>query len=165
MPKTDDIDHQDRKVALVTGGRRGIGRGIAWALAGAGFDIVIVDLERDAAAEETLAGVADRGSRAKFVRGDIGAVEGHRELVDAAWSAFGHPTSVYEVRPGFVHTDTTADATEDKDMRIARGDVPIPRWGEAEDVGRAVAVLASGAIPYATGSVLFVDGGFNVKRL
>ena len=58
----------------------------------------------------------------------------------------------------------TADATEDKDMRIARGDVPIPRWGEAEDIGRAVAVLASGAIPYATGTTLFIDGGFNVKR-
>lgn len=75
-----------------------------------------------------------------------------------------HGISVYEVRPGFVRTDMTADATEDKDMRIARGDVPVPRWGEAEDVGRAVAVLASGAIPYATGTTLFIDGGFNVKR-
>ena len=75
-----------------------------------------------------------------------------------------HAIAVYEVRPGFVRTDMTADATEDKDERIARGDVPIARWGEPEDIGRAVAVLASGAIPYATGSVLFIDGGFNVKR-
>lgn len=75
-----------------------------------------------------------------------------------------HAIAVYEVRPGFVHTDMTADATVDKDERIARGDVPVARWGEPEDIGRAVAVLASGSIPYATGSVLFVDGGFNVKR-
>jgi NAD(P)-dependent dehydrogenase (short-subunit alcohol dehydrogenase family) len=75
-----------------------------------------------------------------------------------------HEIAVYEVRPGFVHTDMTAGATADKDERIARGDVPIARWGEPEDIGRAVAVLASGSIHYATGSVVFVDGGFNVKR-
>ena len=75
-----------------------------------------------------------------------------------------HAISVYEVRPGFVRTDMTAHATDDKDARIARGDVPTARWGEPEDVGRAVAVVASGLIPYATGSALFVDGGFNVKR-
>ncbi len=75
-----------------------------------------------------------------------------------------HGIAVYDIRPGFVHTDMTADATADKDERIARGDVPIPRWGEPEDIGRAVAVLASGSLPYATGSALFIDGGFNVKR-
>lgn len=84
MSNADIVDNHDRKVALVTGGRRGIGRGIAWALASIGFDVVIVDLERDAAAEQTLAGVVERGSRAQFVRGDIGVVERHRELVDAA---------------------------------------------------------------------------------
>ena len=75
-----------------------------------------------------------------------------------------HAIAVYDVRPGFVRTDMTADATQDKDALIARGAVPMPRWGEPEDIGRTVAALASGAIPYATGSVLFVDGGFNVKR-
>lgn len=38
--------------ALITGGRRGLGRGIAWAMAESGFDILLADLERDAAAEE-----------------------------------------------------------------------------------------------------------------
>ncbi|MEP7061897.1 MAG: SDR family oxidoreductase [Betaproteobacteria bacterium] len=58
----------------------------------------------------------------------------------------------------------SGDATADQDLRIARGDVPQPRWGEPRDIGRAVAALASGTIPYATGAALFVDGGFNVKR-
>jgi enoyl-[acyl-carrier-protein] reductase (NADH) len=36
--------------------------------------------------------------------------------------------------------------------------------GGRRGIGRAVAMPASGLIPYATGSALFVDGGFNVKR-
>ena len=252
-----------RRVAFVTGGRRGIGRGIAWELAASGFDVVINDVVDDDAVGETLTGIVERGARAAFVYGDIADVDHHTLLVDLAWAAFGTddcavnnagvqtryrgdlldtpvesydrvngtnargtffltqriarkmigeasppwkrsivfissisavyaaPTqaeyciskagvsmmaqlftvrlaplgiAVYEVRPGFVRTDMTADATADKDMRIERGDVPIARWGEPGDIGRAVAVLASGSIPYATGSALFIDGGFNVKR-
>ena len=39
------------------------------------------------------------------------------------------------------------------------------RWGEPEDVGRAVAVLARGELPYSTGQVLMVDGGLGLRRL
>ena len=71
----------DRPAALVTGGRRGIGRGSALALAAAGFDVVIVDLERDADAEETLAGIAAQGGHGAFLQGDIAALEGQATLV------------------------------------------------------------------------------------
>lgn len=74
---------------LVTGGRRGIGRGIAWAFAQGGYDVVINDLVRDAAAEETLAGIAMRGGRGAFVEGNIADVALQAELLDRAFAAFG----------------------------------------------------------------------------
>jgi NAD(P)-dependent dehydrogenase (short-subunit alcohol dehydrogenase family) len=40
-----------------------------------------------------------------------------------------------------------------------------PRWGQPEDVGKAVAMLASGALPYSTGQVVMVDGGLTISRL
>ncbi|MFO1069922.1 MAG: 3-ketoacyl-ACP reductase [Geminicoccaceae bacterium] len=80
---------RQKPVALVTGGRRGIGAGIAVALAGAGFDIAIVDLEEDDAAGRTLDAVAAAGAKARFLRGDIADVAGHDALLDAAWVAFG----------------------------------------------------------------------------
>ena len=79
----------ERPVALVTGGRRGIGQGIALALAEAGFDPVINDLERDADAEATLAGIAERGVQASFVAADIADLEAQPGLVEAAFGAFG----------------------------------------------------------------------------
>jgi NAD(P)-dependent dehydrogenase (short-subunit alcohol dehydrogenase family) len=71
---------------------------------------------------------------------------------------------VYEVRPGIIDTDMTAVAKERYTQLIAEGLTPIPRWGTPEDVGKAVAALVAGAIPYSTGEVVNVDGGFHLRR-
>ena len=72
---------------------------------------------------------------------------------------------VYEVRPGIVATDMTAAVREKYDRAIADGLVPERRWGQAEDVGRTVAALLRGDVPYATGTIINVDGGLPIPRL
>jgi 3-oxoacyl-[acyl-carrier protein] reductase len=76
-----------------------------------------------------------------------------------------HGIPVYEVRPGIIETDMTAGVKETYDRRIADGLVPERRWGQPEDVGRVVAALLRGDAPYATGSVITVDGGLSLPRL
>ena len=72
---------------------------------------------------------------------------------------------VYEVRPGIIDTDMTAPVRDAYDERIAEGLVPERRWGQPDDVGRVVAALLRGDAPYATGTVVHVDGGLSIPRL
>jgi len=72
---------------------------------------------------------------------------------------------VYEVRPGIIDTDMTAAVKAIYDTRIADGLVPELRWGTPDDVGRLVAALVRGDAPYATGSIVNVDGGLSLPRL
>jgi 3-oxoacyl-[acyl-carrier protein] reductase len=72
---------------------------------------------------------------------------------------------VYDVRPGIIATDMTAAVKDVYDRRIADGLVPEGRWGQPDDVGRAVCALLRGDLPYATGSVIHLDGGLALKRL
>jgi NAD(P)-dependent dehydrogenase (short-subunit alcohol dehydrogenase family) len=76
----------------------------------------------------------------------------------------GHGIRVYEVRPGVMETDMTAAAKERYDRLIAEGLAPIRRWGTPEDVGKAVAALVTGAVPFSTGDVVNVDGGFHIRQ-
>ena len=73
--------------------------------------------------------------------------------------------NVYEIRPGVIETDMTANVKEKYDRMIAEGLTPIRRWGTAEDVGRAVAAIVSRSLPFSTGEVINVDGGFHLRRL
>jgi NAD(P)-dependent dehydrogenase (short-subunit alcohol dehydrogenase family) len=73
--------------------------------------------------------------------------------------------AVYEVRPGIIHSDMSAAVAEKYDRLIAGGLTVENRWGDPEDVGRAVAMLARGDLTYATGNVLNIDGGLTLRRL
>lgn len=72
---------------------------------------------------------------------------------------------VYEVRPGIIRTDLTAVVAAKYDQLIAEGLLPIRRWGEPGDVAAAVLAVAEGRLPYSTGEVINVDGGFHLRRL
>jgi NAD(P)-dependent dehydrogenase (short-subunit alcohol dehydrogenase family) len=76
-----------------------------------------------------------------------------------------HGINVYEIRPGVVRTDMTGPVKEKYDQLIEEGLTPIRRWGTPEDVGRAVVAIAQDLLPFSTGEVINVDGGFHLRRL
>jgi 3-oxoacyl-[acyl-carrier protein] reductase len=77
----------------------------------------------------------------------------------------GEGVAVFEVRPGIVRTDMTAAAREKYDRLIAEGLIPQGRWGEPDDVARAVVALARGDFGYSTGMIVDVSGGLSIPRL
>jgi 3-oxoacyl-[acyl-carrier protein] reductase len=72
---------------------------------------------------------------------------------------------VYEIRPGIMATDMTEAVKERYNGLIAAGLTPIARWGTPEDVGKAVRAIAQGLLPFSTGEIINVDGGFHLRRL
>lgn len=76
-----------------------------------------------------------------------------------------HGIRVYEIRPGVIATDMTGPVKARYDELIADGLTPIPRWGTPEDIGKAVAAVAQDLLPFSTGEVINVDGGFHLRRL
>lgn len=259
-----DKVNQGRRVAMVTGGRRGIGRAICYQLAEAGFDVLLNDMVADGALDDTVAGIRSRGAEVEPFMASIADLGQHQALADAAYARFGRldalvnnagvqvrkrgdlldvtiehfdevlgtnlrgnffltqhianrmlsdgcPTSgrsiviisssnavmastekgeycvsksglsmagklfavrlaeagigVFEIRPGLIRTDMTADVREKYGLLIDQGISPIRRWGEPEDVGRAVRTLVSGGLPFTTGIAIDVDGGLMIPRL
>jgi NAD(P)-dependent dehydrogenase (short-subunit alcohol dehydrogenase family) len=73
--------------------------------------------------------------------------------------------NVYEIRPGIIATQMTAGVKDKYDRLIADGITPIKRWGQPEDIGKAIAAIAAGSMPFSTGQVIDVDGGFHIRRL
>ena len=73
--------------------------------------------------------------------------------------------NVYEIRPGIIETDLTSVAKAKYDALIADGLTPIRRWGQHVDVAATVVAIAEGYLPFSTGEVINVDGGFHLRRL
>jgi len=76
------------QVAVVTGGSRGIGRGIALALAEAGADLVINYRKDEKAAGDTVSRIQGMGRKALAVQGDVSTFEAARNLMSQASQAF-----------------------------------------------------------------------------
>ncbi|TCB73343.1 3-ketoacyl-ACP reductase [Acinetobacter sp. ANC 4173] len=71
---------------------------------------------------------------------------------------------VHEIRPGFIKTAMTGSTGRNTvDEYIEQGHLPIARWGMAEEIGQATHILASGQLPFMTGSVFWVDGGLHLQ--
>jgi 3-oxoacyl-[acyl-carrier protein] reductase len=104
---------------------------------------------------------------ASINRGEYCIAKAGLAMSTLLWAArlgeFGIP--VYEVRPGVIKTDMTAGVTEKYDKLIANGLCVQPRWGLPEDIGKTVASLARGDLPYSSGATIMVDGGLTIPRL
>ena len=86
--KLDQID-KPRPLAIVTGGRRGIGAGIAMELGNQGFDVAITDLE-ERGSEEVIQSVKNFGGKATYFQSDLADVDSH-ELVVQKITDWGGP--------------------------------------------------------------------------
>jgi len=72
---------------------------------------------------------------------------------------------VYEICPGVIESDMTAPVKEKYDRLIAEGIWPIQRWGQPDDVAKAVLAIAGDSFPFSTGECFNIDGGFHIRSL
>lgn len=80
--------------ALVTGAARGIGRAIALALAGAGYDVAVNDVAEGAELRATVAEIAALGVKSVALIGDISDISSHGAMLDKAEAALGPLTTL-----------------------------------------------------------------------
>ena len=77
----------------------------------------------------------------------------------------GEGITVNEICPGIIATGMTEAVKEKYDRLIEEGLVPLGRWGQPEDVAKAVLALCDGTFGYTTGQSFVVDGGMHIRRL
>lgn len=82
------------QAAVVTGGRRGIGKAIALALADAGFDVAVADVVASDELSGVAAEIAARGRKSAAIVADIGDITAHAKLLDEAEKALGPLTTL-----------------------------------------------------------------------
>lgn len=76
-----------------------------------------------------------------------------------ALEAAAYNVRVNAVAPGFIATDMVLPLITDEERKELESDIPVGRLGEPEDIGEAVAFLASDLASYITGETIHVNGG------
>lgn len=73
--------------------------------------------------------------------------------------------TVNEICPGIIATGMTAAVKEKYDKLIGDGLVPLGRWGQPDDIAKAVVALCDGTFGYTTGQSFILDGGMHIRKL
>lgn len=73
--------------------------------------------------------------------------------------------TVNEICPGIIATGMTATVKEKYDRLIEGGLVPLGRWGQPDDIAKAVVALCDGTFGYTTGQSFILDGGMHIRKL
>ena len=77
----------------------------------------------------------------------------------------GEGITVNEICPGIIATGMTATVKEKYDRLIEGGLVPQGRWGQPDDIAKAVVALCDGTFSYTTGQSFILDGGMHIRKL
>ena len=120
----------DGRVALMTGGSRGIGQAIAWSFVDEGADVGIVGRDEDALAE-TMSGIEERGQRGLSIAADVTDVPAIPRLFDRIEGELGE-SDLLVVSPGVQGDRPALEYTEAGSCLASRqASCPCPRiWDE-----------------------------------
>lgn len=104
----------DGATAIVTGGASGIGRGVALALADAGADVVVGDLQEASPDDEqsTVTAIAEGGGNARYVQADVTEDDDAKTLVESALDWTGS-VDILVNNAGIIHDGTVETTTEE----------------------------------------------------
>jgi 3-oxoacyl-(acyl-carrier-protein) reductase len=113
------------KVALVTGGSRGIGRAISLALADAGCDVAVNYTSNPQAAEDTAAAIRERGRKSLIVKANIARDEENHSMIETVRSSLG-PIQVLVNNAGITRDKSFAKMTHDLWNEVLQVDLTGP---------------------------------------
>lgn len=77
----------------------------------------------------------------------------------------GEGITVNEICPGIIATGMTEAVKGKYDKLIEDGLIPLGRWGQPEDIAKAVVTLCDGTFSYSTGNSFILDGGMHIRKL
>ncbi|GAB5375958.1 MAG: 3-ketoacyl-ACP reductase [Acuticoccus sp.] len=123
--------------------------------------------QREPSAFHAIVNVTSANAEAVAVpRSEYCASKAAAAMVSKAWAVrLGRADiAVYDVRPGLIETDMTAPVIASYEERARNGLTLFPRVGAPQEVGKIIATLASGQLPYTTGQVISADAGMLVSR-
>ena len=73
--------------------------------------------------------------------------------------------TVNEICPGVIETGMTAGVKDKYDRLIEGGLIPMGRWGQPDDIAKAVVAICDGTFGYTTGQSFILDGGMHIRKL